>query len=251
MLPAWSASRGHSPPELVRSTAGWKHAEELLQKSEKYLEERADEAGAAASGAPSSGSAAPADDARLLAGIDTFMGKAEDKDDPMEGPAKKEESSSEELVPDDPARAHKSATKVPRQFRAATHTAPPPATMAAYSDEAPDVPVANADGQHVCPDCGKGLSSGVRWLLHRAANHEVPLPRAIFPQPTSSDQYRQDFRGQWFRLNREGIFYEINEVHYARAVRKLGSDCVVPLLVKGDRIRLMDGTRLLYGEGFR
>ena len=49
------------------------HAQELLQKSEVFLQERAEEAGAAASGAPSSGSAAPADDARLLAGIDAFM----------------------------------------------------------------------------------------------------------------------------------------------------------------------------------
>ena len=89
------------------------HAQELLQKSEEYLKERAAEAGAAASGAPSSGSAAPGSDARLLEGIDAFMGKAEsakaeDQDDPMEGPSKKEESSSEELVPDDPGRAHKS-----------------------------------------------------------------------------------------------------------------------------------------------
>ncbi|CAE7685788.1 pol [Symbiodinium sp. KB8] len=208
---------------------------ELLQKSEVYLQQCADEAGAAAPGAPSSGSAAPASDARLLEGIDAFMGKgsakkAEDQDDPMEGPPKKEESSSEELVPDDPGRAHKSATKVPRQFRAATHTAPPPATMAAYTDEAPVIPATDADGMHACPDCGKGLDSGVRWLLHRAAN--------------------QDFRGQWFRINRDGVFFELTEAHYARSAKKLGSGVVIPLLVKGDRIRLKDGTRLLYGEGF-
>ena len=79
---------------------------------------------------------------RLLEGIDAFMGKdsaakAEDQDDPFFFFCKKEECSSEELVPDDPGRAHKSATKLPRQFRAATHVAPPPATMAAYTDEAP------------------------------------------------------------------------------------------------------------------
>ena len=33
-------------------------------------------------------------------------------------------------------------------------------------------------------------------------------------------------------------------------MKKLGQDAVIPLLVKGDRIRLKDGTRLLYGEGF-
>ena len=42
----------------------------------------------------------------------------------------------------------------------------------------------------------------------------------------------------------------MTEAHYARSVRKLGPDVVIPLLVKGDRIRLKDGTRLLYGEGF-
>ena len=216
------------------------HAQELLQKSEVFLQERAEEAGAAVSGAPSSGSAAPADDAR----------KAEGKDDPMEGPPKKEESSSEELVPHDPNRPHKSATKVPRQFRAAGHTAPPPATMAAYTDEAPIVPPAGADGMHECPECKKGLDSGVRWLLHRAANHGVALPAAVFPQPTSTDQFRQDFRGQWFRVNREGVFVEMTEAHVARSVRKLGPGVVIPLLVKGDRIRLKDQTRLRYGEGF-
>ncbi|OLP87339.1 hypothetical protein AK812_SmicGene31441 [Symbiodinium microadriaticum] len=121
------------------------HAAKLLEKSEEFLQDRAAEAGAAASGAPFSGSAAPSSDARLLEGIDAFMGKAsttkaEDQDDPMEGPPKKEESSSEELVPDEAGRAHKSATRVPRQFRAATHVAPPPATMAACSDEDPSQP---------------------------------------------------------------------------------------------------------------
>ena len=92
-----------------------KRAEELLQKSEKFLEERA---GAAVSGAPSSGSAAPADDARLLAGIDSFMANAEGQDDPMQGPPKKEEeSSSEELVPDragaSPQGCHQGSASVP------------------------------------------------------------------------------------------------------------------------------------------
>ena len=144
----------------------------------------------------------------------------------------------------------KSATKVPRQFRAAGHTAPPPATMAAYTNEAPNIPVAGADGMHECPECKKGLDSGVRWLLHRAANHGVALPASVFPQPTGTDQFRQDFRGQWFRINREGVFVEMTEAHVARSVRKLGPEVVIPLLVKGDRIRLKDQTRLRYGEGF-
>ena len=46
------------------------------------------------------------------------------------------------------------------------------------------------------------------------------------------------------------MFFELTEAHYARSAKKLGSGVVIPLLVKGDRIRLKDGTRLLYGEGF-
>ena len=63
----------------LSSRAGAEHrrvleqAERLLQESEVYLEKRGEEAGAAASGAPSSGSAALASDAHLLAGINAFI----------------------------------------------------------------------------------------------------------------------------------------------------------------------------------
>ena len=73
------------------------------------------------------------------------------------------------------------------------------------------------------------------------------LSKAIFPPPSAMDSYRQDFRGQWFRLSREGLFFEITEAHRARAARNLGQDVVLPLLVKGDK---KDGTCLRYGEGF-
>ena len=93
-----------------------------------------------------------------------------------------------------------------RQFKAATRVAPPPVTMAAFTDEAPVLPEPEPDGTYACPDCDKSADSVVRWLLHRAANHGIPLPQAVFPAPTSSDQFRQDFRGVWFRLSREGFF---------------------------------------------
>ena len=169
------------------------------------------------------------------------------------GPAGAEHSRvlahAEELL-DDPGRAHRSASKVPRQFKAATHVAPPTATLAASSEEAPVVPDAEADGTYACPECGKGVDTVVRWHLHRAACHGVLLPRAVFPEPTNTDQFRQDFRGVWFRLSREGHFFEMTEANRSRSARKLGEDVVVPLLVKGDKIRLKDGTRLFYGEGF-
>ena len=136
--------------------------------------------------------------------------------------------------------------------------------MAAYTNEAPHIPVAGADGMHECPECKKGLDSGVRWLLHRAANHGVALPASVFPQPTGTDQFRQDFRGQWFRINREGVFVEMTEAHVARSVRKLGPEVVIPLLVKetgyASRIRPVSvrcsfpcegGHSLLYGGGVR
>ena len=160
-------------------------------------------------------------------------------DDPMEGPSKKEEESSS-------GRAHRSASKVPRQFKAATYVAPPAATLAASSEEAPVVPDAEPDGTYACPECDKGVDSVVRWHLHRAACHGVPLPRSVFPEPTSSDQFRQDFPAVWFRISREGHFFEMTEARQSRSIRKLGTDVVVPLLVKGDKIRLKDGTRLFY-----
>ena len=61
----------------------------------------------------------------------------------------------------------------------------------------------------------------VPWHLHRAACHDVRLPVAVFPE-----------------LNR------------SRTAKRFGDDVVIPLLQKGDRIRLKDGTRLFYGEGF-
>ena len=232
------------------------HAEDLLRRSEEFLEQQGVEAGAAASGAPPSGSAALDRDARLLGDIDAFMGKAEAeaRDEPMADASKEERSTSEELVPDDPEslyyRAHKSASRVPRQFKAASHVALPPGIMAAMTEEAPDMPNEESDGTFVCPDCDVRPDSVVRWHLHRAACHNVPLSKAIFPPPSAMDSYRQDFRGQWFRLSREGLFFEITEAHRARAARNLGQDVVLPLLVKGDKIRLKDGTCLRYGEGF-
>ena len=64
------------------------HAEDLLRRSEKFVEQQGVEAGAAASGAPPSGSAALDRDARLLGDIDAFMGKAEAeaRDEPMPRP---------------------------------------------------------------------------------------------------------------------------------------------------------------------
>ena len=146
----------------------------------------------ARSGAPSSGSAALDRDA---GGIDAL-------DDAMEGPSKKEESSSEELVPDDPGRAHRSASKVPRQ--AATHMAPPAATMAAFTDEAPVVPDAEADGTYACPHCHKSADSVVR--AHRRATG--PLPQAAF-RPYEF-HHRQDFRGVCFAF-RGGDFFEMRK----------------------------------------
>ena len=98
------------------------HAEDLLRRSEEFLEQQGVEAGAAASGAPPSGSAALDRDARLLGDIDAFVGKAEAeaKDEPMADASKEERSTSEELVPDDPEslyyRAHKSASRVPQRL---------------------------------------------------------------------------------------------------------------------------------------
>ena len=184
--------------------------------------------------------AAPDQDARLLEGLHgpDSAPKAEDRDDPMKGPSaaapaagatapatsKKEDSSSEELVADEPARSRRTAAQVSRRFKAVTHVAPPDATLAVFSGEAQVVPDAEPDGSYLCPECGKGLDTVVRWHLHRAACHEILLPRAVFPEPTNTDQIRQDYRGVWFKLSREGHYFEMNEPNRARTARKLGGD---------------------------
>ena len=84
------------------------HAEDLLRRSEEFLEQQGVEAGAAASGAPPSGSAALDRDVRLLA-----------RDEPMADASKEERSTSEELVPDDPESLYyrPGSSKRPRMWR--------------------------------------------------------------------------------------------------------------------------------------
>ena len=249
MVPAESIETARAGAEHRRVL---EHAQRLLERSEEFLEEQDAEAGAAASGAPPSGSAALDQDERILGDIDAFMAKAEAKDEPMADASKEVRSTSEEMIPDDPEslyyRAHKSASRVPRRFKAAAYVSLPTGIMAAMTEEAPDMPDPGPDGAFECPDCDVKSDSAVRWHLRRAACHNVPLSKAIFPPPSAMDSYRQDFRGAWFRLSREGLFFEMTEVHKARATRSL--DVVLPLLVKGDKIRLNDGTCLRYGEGF-
>ena len=155
------------------------HAEELLRRAKEYLEQRDSEAGAAASGAPCSGSAALAS---LLEGIDAFMDagsapKAEDKDDPipMEGPSKKEESSSEELVPDHPASS-------PFRQQGA------PAVQGGHSRGAsggdPVVPDAEADGALRVP--GVRQERGLRGTL---APSPGSVPRGPAPAGGLSGAY--------------------------------------------------------------
>ena len=102
----------------------------------------------------------------------------------------------------------------PLRRRSVRKQAPPTATLAAFSGEAQVVPDAEADGTYACPECGKGVDTVVRWHLHRAACHEIPLPHTVFPEPTNTDQFRQDYRGVWFRLSREGHFFEMTEANF-------------------------------------
>ena len=99
MQPAWSEQRAWSPGAEHRRVL--EHAEDLLRRSEEFLEQQGVEAGAAASGAPPSGSAALDRDARLLGHIDAFMGKAEAeaRDEPMADASKEERSTRRNWFP--------------------------------------------------------------------------------------------------------------------------------------------------------
>ena len=82
------------------------------------------------------------------------------------------------------------------------------------------MPDAEPDGSYLCPERSKGLDKVVRWHLHRAACHEILLPRGV----TNTDQIRQDYQIVWLKLSREGHFFEMNEPNRARTARKLGGD---------------------------
>ena len=74
-------------------------------------------------------------------------------------------------------------------------------------------------------------------------NADHPWLQTFMGQVGHFSEFQQDYRGVWFKLSREGHYFEMNEPNRARTARKLGGNVVVPLLLKGDRIRLKDGTQ--------
>ena len=78
------------------------------------------------------------------------------------------------------------------------------------------MPNEESDGTFVCPDCDVRPDSVVRWHLHWAACHNVPLCKAIFPPPSAMDSCRQDFRGQWFGCRAK--------VCFLRSQRRIGPE---------------------------
>ena len=224
------------------------HAEKLLRRSEEFLEQQDVEAGAAASGAPPSGSAAPDQDARLLGTSIRSWAKLRPR--PRTSPWRMPQGGEVDVGGTGSRRPGISLLPGAQVCEQGAPAVQSGLARGASTEEAPDMPAEESDGTFVCPDCDVRPESVVRWHLHRAACHNVPLSKAIFPPPSAMDSYRQDFRGAWFRLSREGLFFEMTEAHRARASRSLGRDVVLPLLVKGDKIRLKDGTCLRYGEGF-
>ena len=119
------------------------------------------------------------------------------------------------------------------------------------SAPAPEVPRPNADGHYGCsaPGCGLAFESLVQYHLHQAACHGASLPPNLGISPSAPlDPFRQDCRGRLFRRGKDGGYGEVPMLRVIRYHKANGYDhSKVPLLKRGDRIQLEDGSHHIYG----
>ena len=119
------------------------------------------------------------------------------------------------------------------------------------SAPAPEVPRPNADGHYGCsaPGCGLAFESLVQYHLHQAACHGASLPPNLGISPSAPlDPFRQDWRGRLFRRGKDGGYGEVPMLRVIRYHKANGYDhSKVPLLKRGDRIQLEDGSHHIYG----
>ena len=121
----------------------------------------------------------------------------------------------------------------------------------AQSASASEEPRPNADGHYGCsaPGCGLAFESLVQYHLHQAACHGASLPPNLGISPSAPlDPFRQDWRGRLFRRGKDGGCGEVPMLRVIRYHKANGYDhSRVPLLRRGDRIQLEDGSHHIYG----
>ena len=121
----------------------------------------------------------------------------------------------------------------------------------AQSASASEEPRPNADGHYGCsaPGCGLAFESLVQYHLHQAACHGASLPPNLGISPSARlDPFRQDWRGRLFRPGKDGGYGEVPMLRVIRYHKANGYDhSRVPLLRRGDRIQLEDGSHHIYG----
>ena len=119
------------------------------------------------------------------------------------------------------------------------------------SAPAPEVPRPNADGHYGCsaPGCGLAFESLVQYHLHQAACHGASLPPNLGISPSAPlDPFRQDWRGRLLSRGKDGGYGEVPMLRVIRYHKANGYDhSRVPLLKRGDRIQLEDGSHHIYG----
>ena len=119
------------------------------------------------------------------------------------------------------------------------------------SAPAPEEPRPNADGHYGCsaPRCGLAFESLVQYHLHQAACHGASLPPNLGISPSAPlDPFPQDWRGRLFRRGKDGEYGEVPMLRVIRYHKANGYDhSKVPLLKRGDRIQLEDGSHHIYG----
>ena len=121
----------------------------------------------------------------------------------------------------------------------------------AQSASASEEPRPNADGHYGCsaPGCGLAFESLVQYHLHQAACHGASLPPNLGISPSAPlEPFRQDWRGRLFRRGKDGGYGEVPMLRVIRYHKANGYDhSRVPLLKRGDRIQLEDGSHHIYG----
>ena len=87
--------------------------------------------------------------------------------------------------------------------------------------------------------------AALQWFWHQAASHGAVLPDRRVPVAIAFETHRQDFRGDPFKLTRDGEWAELAVLAKAR-FEQTNQGIVLPLLQEGDPLQLRDGKKVVY-----
>ncbi|CAE7181576.1 rsph10b [Symbiodinium necroappetens] len=93
--------------------------------------------------------------------------------------------------------------------------------------------------------CRSVAVAALQWFWHQAASNGAVLPDWRVPVAIAFETHRQDFRGDLFKLTRDGEWAELTVLAKAR-FEQTNQGIVLPLLQEGDPLQLRDGKKVVY-----